>query len=162
MRTASALAGFGFALVAGFALAGCGSDSGSPTEPSPRGPGPFTGTYTLEIRPLAGCELPGAPYRIAVQIVSVAAARQEVRAILPGGDTMLALELLYVTPETLRGAIGTKQPVRFENGMDVYLRDIGTGTVTRASDGRGQVLDGTMTGDVAAGDSTCTSEDHRW
>lgn len=165
MRIAAPLAGLGFALAAGLALAGCGSDSSSPTAPplpTPSGPGPLSGGYTLQVRPGAGCGLPGSPYEVAVEVVTLTGARSEIRATLPGGGTTLAADMLYVTADTLQGPIGTKSPVRVASGVDVYLRDIATGTVTRASDGRGQVLDGTMTGDVAVGDSTCTAQDHRW
>jgi hypothetical protein len=166
MRIA-APAAFSLALAAGLALAGCGSDSSSPTAPAPplptpSAPGPISGGYTFQVTPGAGCGLPGSPYQVAVDVVTLTGAHSEIRATLPGGDTTLGIDMLYITAAVLQGAIGTKRPVTVGSGVDVYLRDIGTGTVTGTADGRGEVLDGTMFGDVVVGDSTCTAEDHRW
>ncbi len=154
------------------ALAGCGSDSGtSPgplATPSPPFTGPVTGDYDLVITPAAACGFPAGSYSAFVQAQQVGTtARPELRATLPGGNSLLAMEMLFTSPGVLRGSISTQQPITSGNGFTLFLRDVGTGTVSAASRGRGEVRDATMSGDVrlAQDDAdlgTCTSPNHRW
>jgi hypothetical protein len=155
------------------ALAGCGSDSGTDpgpiATPSPPFTGPVTGAYDLLISPAAACGFPAGPYSAIVQAQQVGTtARPELRATLPGGSSLLVMEMLFTSPGVLRGAISTtQQPITIANGFTLYLRNVGTGTVSAASGGRGEVRDGTMNGDVQIGQNnidlgTCTSANHRW
>jgi hypothetical protein len=154
------------------ALAGCGSDSGtSPgpiATPSPPFTGPVTGDYDLVITPAAACGFPAGPYSAFVQAQQVGtAARPELRATLPGGNALLVLEMQFTSPGVLRGSISTQQPTTFDNVFTLFLRNLGTGTVSAASGGRGEVRDATMIGDVqisrnGADLGVCTSGDHHW
>jgi hypothetical protein len=155
------------------ALAGCGgSDSGtSPgpiATPSPPFTGPVTGDYDLVITPAAACGFPAGPYSAFVQAQQVGTtARPELRATLPGGNSLLVMEMLFTSPGVLRGSISTQQPITIANGFTLFLRDVGTGMVSAASVGRGEVRDATMNGDVQLAQNnsdlgTCTSPNHRW
>ena len=67
--------------------------------------------------------------------------------------------------ETAQSA--TQQTVEFGSVFALYLRNVGTGTVSAASGGRGEVRDGTMVGDVQVYQNDvdlgiCTSTGHRW
>lgn len=169
MRTRSRFPGGALALL----LAACGGSSnpvGPEPVPTPAAgpPGPVTGSYTLTIQ--SACPLPGLPVQFAVEATAAGSDRQEVRVTLPGNDARLSLQLLYVASDVVRGAIATQAPVAASRGLYVFFRAIGTGTLTRAADGRGEVTDGVMFGDVSVGvepgdlDSlgTCTADDHHW
>ncbi|HSB60357.1 MAG TPA: hypothetical protein VLI67_01465, partial [Vicinamibacteria bacterium] len=74
---------------------------------------------------------------------------------------------LFVVPGMLRGSISTQQPITLGNGLSLFLRNVGTGTVSQAAGGRGEVRDAAMSGDVQVRQAgidlgTCTSADHRW
>jgi hypothetical protein len=162
----------GLALLLFLALAGCGSDSGtSPgpiATPSPPFTGPVTGDYDLVITPAAACAFPAGPYSAFVQAQQVGTtARPELRATLPGGNSLLVMEMLFTSPGALRGSISTQQPITIGNGLAMFLRNVATGTVSAASAGRGEVRDATMNGDVqiirnGADLGTCTSASHHW
>jgi hypothetical protein len=161
-------------LLLGLGIAGCGSGSGtSPgplATPSPPFTGPVTGDYDLVITPAAACGFPAGPYSAFVQAQQVGTpARPELRATLPGGNALLVMEMLFTSPGVLRGSIATQGPgVNIDNGFILFLRDVGTGTVSAGSGGRGEVRDGTMNGDVQVQRNadidlgTCTSPNHRW
>jgi hypothetical protein len=155
------------------ALAGCGSDPGtSPgpiATPSPPFTGPVTGDYDLVITPAAACGFPAGPYSAFVQAQQVGTtARPELRATLPGGNSLLVMEMLFTSPGVLRGSISTQQEISIGNGFTMFLRNVGTGTVSAAAaGGRGEVRDATMNGEVqiAQGDvdlGTCASATHHW
>jgi hypothetical protein len=57
--------------------------------------------------------------------------------------------MLFTSPGQLRGSLGTQFDRAVQNGYFVWFRMIGMGTVSRASDGRGEVVNGTMTGDLS-------------
>jgi hypothetical protein len=155
------------------ALAGCGSDSGTEpgpiATPSPPFTGPVTGAYDLLITPAAACGFPAGPYSVVVQAQQVGTTAQpELRATLPGGSSLLVMEMLFTSPGVLRGSISTtERPVAIANGFTLYLRNVGTGTVSAAAGGRGEVRDAPMNGDVQLARNgndlgTCTSSSHRW
>lgn len=162
--------GLGLLLV--LALAGCGADSGTGpgpiATPSPPFTGPVTGDYDLVIAPAAACGFPAGPYTVFVQAQQVGTtARPELRATLPGGNSLLVMEMLFTSPGVLRGSISTQQPIAIGNGFTLFLRNVGTGTVSAASAGRGEVRDATMNGNVQIARNnvdlgTCTSPNHRW
>jgi hypothetical protein len=95
------------------------------------------------------------------------ASRPEARVTLPGGSATLSVSLVYTTPASVDAALGTQVGVPVATGLVLFVRAFGSGDVTHAADGRGEVLDGQMSGDVAvgaAGDdpATCTSDGHHW
>jgi hypothetical protein len=162
----------GWSLLLVLALAGCGSDSetgpGPIATPSPPFTGPVTGDYDLVIAPAAACGFPAGPYSAFVQAQQVGTtARPELRATLPGGDSLLEMEMLFTSPGVLRGSISTQREITIGNGFTMFLRNVGTGTVSAASGGRGEVRDATMNGDVQISQNgadlgTCTSATHHW
>jgi hypothetical protein len=129
---------------------------------------PLGGAYELVVQPAAFCRFPAASYSVAVvAATTMSGSRAELRATLPGGDSTLTLSMLYPSPGTLRGSISTRRPVAFAGGPVLFLRTIGSGTVSLGAGGRAEVVDGSMIGDVGVtqGGSafgTCTSGDHRW
>ncbi len=157
-------------------LGACGpTDSGmgmtGPTTistPAPPVTAPITGAYDLIIAPAAACRFPAGPFTARVQAQqTTSGSRSELHATLPGGSPYLSLEMLLPVAGTVQGSISTQTAVPFGGVFEAFLRNVGTGTVSLASGGRGEVVDGTMTGDVqvfqnGADLGTCTSSDHRW
>lgn len=135
--------------------------------PTPPVTAPINGAYDLIIAPAAACRFPVGPYTARVQAQqTTSGSRSELRATLPGGSPYLSLEMLLPVPGTVQGSISTQTAVSFGGAFDAFLRNVGTGTVSLAG-GRGEVVDGTMTGDVqvfqnGADLGVCTSTDHRW
>ena len=153
-------------------LGGCGSDPGtSPgplATPSPPFTGPVTGDYDLVITPAAACGFPAGPYSAFVQAQQLGtAARPELRATLPEGNSLLEMEMVFTSPGVLRGSISTQQEITIDNGFTLFLRNVATGTVSAASGGRAEVRDATMNGEVQlsrddADLGTCASASHHW
>jgi hypothetical protein len=151
-------------------LAGCGTDD-SGVEPSPPVPpvtAAISGNYTLVIQPGAACSSPGAPYQVAMQASQVAnGIRTELRATLPGNDPTVGMAMLFVSPGMLQGSLGTQFDTEVQNGYFVWFRMNGRGTVSRAADGRGEVVNGTMMGDLSVTPPTglpvdCVGAAHSW
>ncbi len=153
-------------------LGGCGADPGtSPgplATPAPPFTGPVIGDYDLVITPAAACGLPAGPYSAFVQAQQVGtAARPELRATLPGGNSLLEMEMVFTSPGVLRGSISTQHEITIANGFTMFLRNVGTGTVSAASGGRAEVRDATMNGEVQLSRDdvdlgTCASATHHW
>ena len=153
------------------ALAGCGSDDGGgrPTLSTPPPPVslPLNGAYELVIVPAGACALPATPYVLQVDVTSFAtAAGTELRATLPGGGDALTLDMLYPVTGRLQGALSTRTEVPLTATTSLRLRNTGSGIVSLSEDGRAELLNGAMTGEVAFFDEvsalTCTSADHSW
>jgi hypothetical protein len=157
------------------ALAGCGGDSGTNpgpiSTPTPPFTGPVTGSYDLVIVPAAACGFPAGPYQFAMVAQQLAQTGSpgttNLRVTLANGDYNVALEMQFPTPGVVRGSIATQQAALLNENLAIYLRGVGTGTESAASGGRGEILDGTMVGDVRVYVNdlvvgTCTSADHRW
>ncbi len=164
----------GFVLVS-YALAACGGGPAGPdpVTPQPEPSGPVSGGYLLKIEPSSTCPpMLGMPARFELAVLPASQDRSEVRLILADGDLNLGVNLMLEDAGTsARGALGTTQfAVPAKDGFYVYFRTIGWGTVTRAPDGRGQILDGTMFGEIAVGldafdigsQAYCNADDHRW
>jgi hypothetical protein len=151
------------------ALGACGEDSGMNPDSTP---GPVTGNYDLVIIPAAACGFPAGPYQTAVvaqqpgQTGSPPSAN--LRVTLPGGDSGLAMDMQFTSTRVVRGSISTQQQaVEFGSAFALFLRNVGTGTVSAASGGRGEIQDGTMSGEVQVFQNdvdlgNCTSTGHRW
>ena len=159
-------------VVMAVALAGCGSDDGGdrPTLSTPPPPvtTPLNGVYDLEIVPAPSCRLPAAPYVLRVDVTSFAApGGTELRATLPVGGSALVLEMLYDAPGRLQGALSTVSAVPLTDFTWLRLRDNGVGSVSLSGEGRAEVRDGAMAGEVTyypdeVSALTCTSAAHSW
>jgi hypothetical protein len=155
--------------VAVVALAGCESED-PPTLSTPAPPVaiPLNGSYDLIIEPAGECGLPATPYVLAVEVTSFAASDgNELRATLPGGSDALTVEMLYPVPGRVEGALSTQRDVPLTETTWVRLRNSGSGIVSLAGDGRAEVRDGTMAGEVVyypdeVASLPCTSDDHSW
>ena len=160
------------ALLAIALMAGCGgsdapTDPSSPrpsVSPSPQAGGAVAGPYVLEIRPAASCGM-GGPLTFPMV---AAAAGTGVQILLAGDGPMLELELLSVA-SALNGGFGTTEVGVLSNeAVRLWMHAIGSGAVTRAADGRGQVTAGRLLGYVAFGHAagpegslgSCDSIDH--
>lgn len=161
------------------ALGGCGSDdssdngggSGPPTVSTPPPPitVPLSGAYDLVISPADSCGLPDAPYVVPVSVTSFATGSgNELRGTLWTGGDDLTLDMLYPVPGMLRGAISTRtEGVPLPSGGSIFLRDNGAGWVSLAADGRAELIDGEMAGDVFYRSADfvsffCASNGHSW
>ncbi len=154
------------ALLLVLALGACGKDSGTNPDSTP-----VTGDYDLVIVPAADCGFPGGPYQVAVvaqepgQTGSPPSAN--LRVTLPGGDSRLAMDMQFTSATMVRGSIATQQAQAFGSVFALFLRNVGMGTVSAATGGRGEIRDGTMVGDVQVYQSDvdlgiCTSTGHGW
>ena len=158
----------GAPFVFALALAGCGEEPPTLSTPLPPVTTLLSGTYDLVVKPDAACGFPGAPYTVRVEVVSgTTGGHTELRATLPGGDPTLGLEMLYDPPGFLGGSIGTRNPVVFSGGAEVYLRNAGSAAVSLATGGRAEVAEGTMAGDIGVSlggqdYAVCSAENHGW
>jgi hypothetical protein len=72
-----------------------------------------------------------------------------VQVLLEGDGSRFELEFLS-TDVALRGGLGTTADgVLANEGLRVWINAIGNGPVFRTADGRGQILSGTLAGDIA-------------
>jgi hypothetical protein len=162
-------------LVMSLLAAACGSGpsgpSASPT-PTPTAtplPGPVSGRYLLQIVPGPGCGMSRSP--LTFPMVAAAAGMSPhpgVQVVLDGNPGELEWEFLSEN-FILRGGLGTTGGGVLSNeAMRLWIHAIGTGSVTRASDGRGEVVTGNLMGYVALGApddgegalGTCSARDH--
>jgi hypothetical protein len=164
-------------LIVSLLAAGCGSGpsgpSASPTPtPTPTAtppPGPVAGRYLLQVVPGPGCRLDRSP--LSFPMVAAAAGTSPhpgVEVVLDGNPGELELEFLSENL-TLRGGLGTTgDGVLSNEATRLWMHAIGTGSVTRASDGRGEVVTGNLMGYIALGRAfeeegargTCSARDH--
>jgi hypothetical protein len=91
-----------------------------------------------------------------------------VQVLVVGDSSKLELEFLSADA-TLRGGLGTTEAgVLGDDAVRLWMHAIGAGAVTRAADGRGQVLAGRLAGYVAFGHAggtegslgSCNSAEH--
>jgi len=160
-------------LAAGMAVAAC-HDS---TRPTPA----FVGNYTLVVEASSVCEL--LVERFTWDLVGTSAGTSDAGATkylltLPGGDTSVAVTVAYAPSKGGRG--NNTQPaantsVRIAAAPDEAIVKVkfsgqSQGTPLIALDGRGQILDGILTGTLEVTDTTrrppvdgsCTAADHKW
>jgi len=164
------------ALLVSLLAAGCGSGpsdpSASPT-PTPTAPpltpSSVTGRYVLEIVPAPGCNMSRTPLSFPmVAAVAGTSPHPGVQVVLDGNPGELELELLFDNG-TLRGGLGTTgDGVLANEALRLWMHAVGSGSLTRASDGRAQLLTGNLMGYVALGRpnhdegalGTCSARDH--
>jgi hypothetical protein len=127
------------------------------------------GRYLLQVVPGPGCTLS----RAALSFPMIAAGagispHAGVQVVLDGNPAELELEFLSESL-TLRGGLGTTENgVLSDERLRLWMHAIGTGAVTRASDGRGEVVSGNLMGYLALGRpnddegalGTCSARDH--
>jgi hypothetical protein len=159
-----------------FALAaGCGGSNPIGPMPSPS-PSPTTqpggaiaGGYTLSITPSASCGMSRAPITFLMTGADAGVTTHPgVQVLLDPNGFRLELEAVYES-FLIHGGLGTYQPgVVSDQNQRVWIHAIGAGPVLRATDGRGQVLTGTLAGYLALANSdgsegqlgSCTAADH--
>ena len=149
-RRAAALAAIGLIVGCGGADGPHGPSSPSPP-PSPQAGGAVVGPYLLSIQPAAACAM-GGP--LSFPMVAAAAGVTPypgVQVLVVGEGETLELELLS-GGSALTGGFGTTENGALANeGVRLWIRAIGAGPVTRAADGRGEVVSGRLAGYVAFG-----------
>jgi hypothetical protein len=161
-----------------FALAaGCGGSNpiGPMPSPSPsptaQPGGAIVGGYTLSITPSASCAMPRTPLTFLMTGADAGATTHPgVQVLLDPNGSLDRLELEAVYESfAIRGGLGTTElGVASDQGQRVWMHAIAAGPVLRATDGRGQVLAGTLAGYLALaaidgfeGDlGTCNAADH--
>lgn len=138
---------------------GCGG-AGAPHEPSSPSPPPsssppaggaLAGPYLLEVQPAASCAM-GGPLTFPMTAAAAGASPYPgVQVLVAGPGETLELELRS-TAGTVTGGFGTTEDGALANEtVRLWMHAIGTGAVTRAADGRGQVASGRLAGYVAFG-----------
>ena len=153
-------------LAAGFlTLGSCGGSS--PTDPGggstgPKPGGTISGRYTLQLVPAASCS--GRAVSFTVQVTQTASSPHPGAQLLWTGTepALLELELKY-TDNTLEGGVGTTgDGLPANEGPYVWVNAIASGKTTQTSDGRGEVVSGTLRGYVEIDGimNACTSPGH--
>jgi hypothetical protein len=156
-------------------LAACGSNPGMPTpSPSPSASGiqlggPVAGRYGIQITPSATCSMSRPTLTFPMAAADAGASPHPgVQVLLDPNGFRFEWEALSATV-ALRGGLGTTQEgVLADEGLRLWLRAIAGGQVQRASDGRGQIVTGTLAGYLALGEvngqegslGTCSATDH--
>ena len=146
-------------VAAALAVAGCGGSEapGRPdpipsTSPSPGGGpgGALAGNYILQVTPAPGCVMRNVASFPMAASAGGTNPHPGVQVILRGSD-VLQIEFLSAVDSVTGGLGTTEQGALANESVRVWMRTIGTGTVTRASDGRGQIAAGVMAGYLAYG-----------
>lgn len=151
------------AAVLGFSDCG-GSGPAAPTGPTGPGPGgSITGRYLLEVHAAPDCVPPGvsASFPMLARPAGTSPV-PGVQLLLEGAEpASLEWEVRYVEP-VLEGGLGTTgEGVASSLGTRVWVSAVGTGHVTRAGDGRGEVTSGSLRGYLEIeGMSACTAANH--
>jgi hypothetical protein len=151
-------------LMLSIAAVSCGSDAGGPSQPSgPKTGGTISGRYALELQPAASCR--GRAVTFTVEATQSASAPHPGSQLLLAGvadPALLETELKY-TDNTLEGGIGTTgDGYPSIEGPQVWVNAIASGKTTQTSDGRGEVVSGTLRGyvEIEGVMDACTSPAH--
>jgi len=155
--------------------AGCGGSNpiGPMPSPSPsptaQPGGPITGRYTLSITPSASCAMPRTPITFLMTGADAGVTTHPgVQVLLDPNGFRLELEAVYES-FAIHGGLGTNEVAAVsDQGQWVWVRAIASGPIVRATDGRGELLTGTLAGYLALapvggseGDlGTCSAADH--
>jgi hypothetical protein len=159
-----------------FALtAGCGGSNpiGPMPSPSPsptaQPGGTITGRYTLSITPSASCAMSRTPITFLMTGADAGVTTHPgVQFLLEPNGSFLELEAVYES-FAIHGGLGTSDAIVVsEQGQRVWVRAIASGPIVRATDGRGELLTGTLAGYLALAPAggfegelgTCSAADH--
>ena len=159
-----------------FALAaGCGGSNpiGPMPSPSPsptaQPGGAIAGPYTLSITPSASCAMSRTPITFLVTGADAGVTTHPgIQVLIDPNGRRLELEAVYEN-FAIHGGLGTGDDIVLsEQGQRVWVRAIASGPIVRASDGRGELLAGTLAGYLALAPSngfegdlgTCSAADH--
>jgi hypothetical protein len=146
--------------------------------------GTVQGNYVLRIQPAPACGAPASTLSFPVTAYAADAAGTAGIQIVPRGqasllppasrlggeELVIEVELQYVTPE-VRGGLGTATfGADAQEGFFVFAHAIAAGSVSHLTGSPGEVLDGTLAGDLEFGRNatdpgglgSCSSEAHRW
>jgi hypothetical protein len=160
------------ALLGVAALQACGDATG----PTPE----FVGNYTFVVEASTVCELSAERYTW--ELVGTSAGPSDTGGryllVLPGGNPAVSVSLSYATVTQGRRGGNTRQVFNTSVNIhalvatDLRVRFNGSSRATAsvAADGRGEILDGVMSGAIELTDGTqrpptvrtCTAADHRW
>jgi hypothetical protein len=146
--------------------------------------GTVQGDYVLRIVPAPACAAPAATLSFPVTAYAADTVNYAGIQILPRGQVpllppaerlagdalVIEAELQYVTPE-VRGGVGTPTfGAQAQEGFFIFAHAIAEGSVSHVGTDPGEVLDGTLAGELEFGGSatdpgglgSCASEAHRW
>jgi hypothetical protein len=157
--------------------AGCGGSNpiGPMPSPSPsptaQPGGTITGGYMLSITPSASCALSRTPITFLMTGADAGVTTHPgVQFLLDPNGTLsrFELEALYESFQ-VQGGLGTNEVGAVsDQGQWVWVRAIASGPIVRATDGRGELLTGTLAGYLALAAvggfegelGTCSAADH--
>jgi hypothetical protein len=162
--------------VALFALAaGCGgSNPGGPMpspSPSPTAQpgGTIAGAYTLSITPSASCAMSRTPITFLMTGADAGVTTHPgIQVLIDPNGRRLELEAVYEN-FAIHGGLGSSDDILLsEQGQRVWVRAIASGPIVRATDGRGELLTGTLAGYLALATmngtegelGSCSAADH--
>ncbi len=155
--------GAGVALA--LACAACGGSDGS-GNPGPKPGGTLSGRYELQLKRSPSCNAVAGTATYSFPMVMAAAGTTPHPGMQVTLDNatpgLLELELKY-TDFVLEGGFGAADNVASDEGPLVFVRAIGTGSVTQDASGRGEVLSGTLRGLLQVGGDQgdpCSARDH--
>jgi hypothetical protein len=131
--------------------------------------GPVEGRYLLEVTPAQGCAMARTPLSFPMNAAPAGTMPHPgVQVLVDGDGSRFEIEFLSAAT-ALRGGLGTtEEGVITDEGLRAWVRAIGSAPVLRSTDGRGEVLAGTMAGDLAVAEAdgeegelgSCTSTEH--
>jgi hypothetical protein len=159
-----------------FVLAtGCGGSNpiGPMPSPSPsptaQPGGTITGRYTLSITPSVSCAMSRAPITFLMTGADAGVTTHPgIQFLLDPNGSFLELEAVYES-FAMHGGLGTSDAIVVsEQGQRVWVRAIASGPIVHATDGRGELLTGTLAGYLALAPAggfegelgTCSAADH--
>jgi len=155
----------GACVVLALANAGCGGSDGS-GDSGPKPGGTLAGNYELQLKRSPSCNPVGGTTTYSFPMVMAAAGTTPYPGIQVTLDNatpgLLEGELKY-TNFVLEGGFGSADNVASGEGPLVFVRAIGTGSVTQDTNGRGEVLSGSLRGLLQIGGDEgdpCSATDH--
>jgi hypothetical protein len=168
------------AALAAAALAWSGGCGSGPADALPTGaaapatiavaaPPRLLGRYLLRVEPAPDCGLPLSAASFLVEAAPADTARSSGTEVVLAAAVDLEMELRTTAP-SVEGGLGTvADGVAALEGVHAWIRAIGQGTITASSNGRAEVLAGSLRGDLAFGSAedvaalgACSSLSHRW
>ncbi len=141
----------------------CIACGGSDVPPGPQPGGTLSGKYQLQVKLSASCTPAGATATFPMVMAAAGSTPYPgVQVTLDGAQPGLFEGELKYTNYVLEGGFGTADTVASNEGPLVWIRAIGTGQVTQTTGGKGEVVSGSLRGQVQIGEGAnlCTAKDH--